>query len=197
MAAKSPCRTRCAAFQKPMKSPPKREPSDSSWKYLIRLPPACVARHIAHNSSNVFCNGRMCQRLAALPFCGLKEVNGKLDDNPVQSGICCKCQIVKPDIPESSRLMPAQGEIGSRTEIPARRASGVRHDCFRRAQLRSQAMAQPIETTLDQRLYEVIAQRQRDGGSQHEQRDEAQREQRRDRRHHGEMHQVDGVGMPP
>src|SRR5438128_5355264 len=97
MAAKSPCRTRCAAFQKPMKSPPKREPSDSSWKYLIRLAPACVARHIAHSSSNVFCNGRMGQRLAALPFCGLKEVNGKLDDNPVQSGICCKWLIVKPE----------------------------------------------------------------------------------------------------
>src|SRR3954464_7121095 len=61
MAAKSPCRTRCAAFQKPMKSPPKREPSDSSWKYLIRLQPACAARHIAHKNSNVFCNGRIDQ----------------------------------------------------------------------------------------------------------------------------------------
>src|SRR5882724_6715804 len=59
MAAISPCRTRCAAFQKPTKSPPNREPSDSSWKYLIRLAPACAVRHIAHNISSIFCNGRM------------------------------------------------------------------------------------------------------------------------------------------
>src|SRR6267154_6664722 len=58
-------------------------------------------------------------------------------------------------------------------------------------------MAQPIETTLDQGFDEPIAQRQRGGGNQNEQRDEAQREQRRDRRHHGEMREVDGIGMPP
>jgi len=56
MAAMSPCRTRCAAFQKQRKSPPKGKPLDHPRKYVVRSTLTCVARHIANNSSNGLCN---------------------------------------------------------------------------------------------------------------------------------------------